>query len=68
MRSRSAYIRAIAACIAVPAITVYCVWLVRVVAISAFESSKAGQLVRQYDYVAPQIERHAKEIEELTRP
>jgi len=68
MRLRWLCIRAIVAFLALPAITVYCVWLIQRVATNAFESSRAGQIVRQYESVAPEIERRDKEIGELTRP
>ena len=68
MRRRWVFIRALAALLAVPAIAIYCVWLIRGIAINVFESSRAGQLVRRYEFVAPEIERRDKEIDELTRP
>ena len=68
MHLRSVYLRAALAILAATAITAYCVWIVRIVAVRTFESSTAGQVVRRFEYVAPQIEQRDKEVEELTRP
>lgn len=68
MRLCSVYIRAALAILAATAITVYCVWLIQSVAIRTFESSTAGRVVRQFEYVAPQMQQRDKEVEELTRP
>ena len=68
MKSPPAYVRAIVACLFAPAITIFCVWLIRAAAVSAFQSSKAGRAARLIQQIAPNIERRDQQVNELTQP
>jgi hypothetical protein len=68
VRIHSAHFRAAAALLAAVAITAYAMWVIRAAAISSLKSSRAGQIVEQFQHVAPQIEQRDKEVDELTRP
>ena len=65
---RSLYLRAALAIVLLPAITAYCAWIIQNAAQNAFSNTKSGWLIRTYERVAPQIEQHQQEIQELSSP
>ena len=68
MKFQRDYVRVIVACIAGPAITIFCVWLIRAAAISAFSSSDVARAARLTKQMTPDIERRNQEVNELTQP
>ena len=68
MRHYLFHLRVAVALLAVVAITASATWAIRAAATSRFKATRAGQLVEQLQHVAPQIEKHGQELDELSRP